>query len=189
MKQLWWLIVGVVGLVAVLVLLFVSRAQYNDLQADLDAAQAQNTSLSGQLQQAQSDMSSLQGDLNQLQGDLNQLQDDYDDVSQELSELKDAPPARYFSSVSELERWLLTNPISNEPWANNWPEMYDKALRLQQAAADDGYIISVQYHYCEEAGDLEYIACTAYINGFLWFWLPEDDVVYSDAIFGIYGIY
>ncbi|MEE8194667.1 MAG: hypothetical protein V3T73_04120 [Dehalococcoidales bacterium] len=182
MKQLWWLIVGVVGLVAVLVLLFVSRAQYNDLQADLDAAQAQNTSLSGQLQQAQSDMSSLQGDLNQLQ-------DDYDDVSQELSGLKDAPPARYFSSVSELERWLLTNPISNEPWANNWPEMYDKALRLQQAAADDGYIISVQYHYCEEAGDLEYIACTAYINGFLWIWLPEYYVVYSDAIFGIYGIY
>ena len=177
MKQLRWLIVGVVGLVVVLVLLFVSRAQYNDLQADLDAAQEQNSTLSGQLQQAQSSVSSLQGDLNQLQ-------DDYDDVSQELSELKDAPPARYFSSVSELERWLLTNPISNEPWATTYEGWYTKALRLQQDALADGYIISIQYHFCDERQVIEYIACIAIIDGYLWMWDPETDQVFPDYTFG-----
>ena len=183
MKRLgWWWIVGLLGLIVLLVLLFVSLGEYNDLETQLEAAESQSTSLSSQLAQAQSSLSGLQGDLSQLQ-------EDYDAVSQELEELRNRPTASNFASVDDLEAWLLANTISNEPWAPTWPEEYDKALRLQQAAADDGYIISVQYHYCDEAGALEYIACTAYIDGFLWIWLLDEDVAYPDPIFGIYGIY
>jgi cell division protein FtsB len=181
---LWW-IAGLLGLIVLLVILFVSLGEYNDLESqleasesELEASKSENTSLGSQLTQVQSSLSDLQTDLSQLQ-------EEYDAVNQELEELINRPTASNFDSVNDLEAWLLANTLSNEPWASTFDGWYDKALRLQQAAADDGYIISVQYHFCDEQQVLEYIACTAYISGFLWIWDPETDDVYPDPIWGV----
>ena len=177
MKRFTWLLIGLVILGVILVLLFVSRSDYDTLQADFEALELQSSSLSSQLQQAQSGLTGLQSDLSQLQAD-------YDDVNQELEDLKNAPPARYFSSVTELENWLLLNGVSEQPWTTTPEVLYAKGLQVQEDALKDGYIISVQYHFCDERQVIEYIACVAVIDGYLWFWNPETDDPHRHYILG-----
>ena len=175
----WWASMG--GLVVVLVLLFVSMGQYNSIKEDLE--QCENDSAS-QLAQSQSSLASLQSQYNAMEDDYQAMSDDYDAVSQELTDLKASSNLNDFASVEELEAWLQANSISNEPWAATYWGWYEKGLRLQQDAAADGYLISVQYHFCDERGILEYIACIAHIDGYLWIWDPELDEVYPDPMFG-----
>jgi hypothetical protein len=142
--------------------------QYNGIKEDLEQCENQSVSLSSQLSQAQSSRASLQNDYDVMSAD-------YDAISQELAALKDIPGPSYFSSGDDLQAWLDNNTISNEPWANTYWGWYAKGVRLQQAAAEDGYVISVQYHYCDDLGAMEYIICIAIIDGEIWAWDPETD--------------
>jgi len=169
MKGLAWWLLGLVVLVAVLVLLFVSKSDYDTLQADFEALELQNSGLSAQLQQVQSDLS--------------QLQSDYDDVSQELGDIQRVFPPRDFSSVTELENWLLTNDVSEMPFATSYEEWYTKALQIQEDALRDGYIVSVDYDYYHET-DTFGVWCVTIINGDIWYWDPEFDEVFPDSTFG-----
>jgi len=164
MKGLAWWLLGLVVLVVVLVLLFVSRSDYDTLQADFEALEQQNSGLSSQLQQVQSDLS--------------QLQSDYDDVSQELEDIQRVFPPRDFSSVTELENWLLTNDVSETPFATTYEEWYAKALQIQEDALKDGYIISVDFDYDIEQ-DAILVYCVTIVDGNIWYWDPETDEIFQ----------
>ena len=186
-----WLLTGwLVAMAVILVLLLVSRADFEALRTDYDASQEQNTSLSGQLQLVQSDLSQLQADYNtseqqsaNLSGQLQQLQSDYDALSSELAAVKSVYPPRNFSSVSELEGWLASNDVSQSEPAITYEDWYAKALEIQEDALRDGYIISVDYDYYPETDEIG-VWCVTVINGDIWYWDPEFDTVSQDTLLG-----
>ena len=102
MKRVIWLPLGLVVLIVVLVLLFVSRSQYGELEADYDA----------------------------LQADLVSVQVSYDSLEQELESIEKVYPPRDFSSEEELENWLLENDVSEQPSAETVEELYAKGLEV-----------------------------------------------------------
>ena len=84
-------------------------------------------------------------------------------------------PPRDFSSVEELENWLLENDVSEQPPPDIFDveQMYSRALQIQADALKDGYIVSVDIDVI--SFDLAYIACVAIIDGDFWWWYPETD--------------
>lgn len=147
MKRVIWLPLGLVLLIVVLVLLFVSRSQYGELEADYDA----------------------------LQTDLTSVQASYDSLKQELNNIKKVYPPRDFSSLAELQEWLLENDVSELPPVDIFEieQIYSRALQIQADALKDGYIISVDIDVLSY--DIAYIACVAIIDGDFWWWYPETD--------------
>jgi hypothetical protein len=132
----WFLLVA--GLAAVLVLLFVSRAEYNNLEADLAG-----------------------------------LQTAYDSTQAELADLKQLYPPRDFTSEQELREWLASNDVSEQPAATTVEEMYAKGLAVQEAAARDGYLISVDFEVPYEF--FYFVYCVTIIDGEIWLWEVETD--------------
>ena len=137
MKPYGWLLL-VAGLAAVLVLLFVSRAEYNNLEADLAG-----------------------------------LQTAYDSTQAELADLKQLYPPRDFTSEQELREWLASNDVSEQPAATTVEEMYAKGLAVQEAAARDGYLISVDFEVPYEF--FYFVYCVTIIDGEIWLWEVETD--------------
>jgi len=153
MKKLnWWWLSVTGGLVIVLVLLFISLGQYNDLKAELEAGEEQNQNLSGQLAQSQASLSSLQAE--------------YDAISEVF-------PPRDFASLAELLEWLNDNDVSAQPEATTVEELYHKGLLIQEAAARDGYLISVDFEVPYPF--FYFVYCVAVIDGEIWLWEVETD--------------
>jgi outer membrane murein-binding lipoprotein Lpp len=121
-----------------------------------------------------SEHEALQAEYATLQSDLTDLQADYEAASEELAEIKEVYPPRDFSSLSELQDWLLANDVSERPAATIAETLYSKALEIQEDALEDGYIVSAEVYY-DETTELFYIDCTTIINGDLWWWDPETD--------------
>jgi hypothetical protein len=120
MKPYGWLLL-VASLAAVLVLLFVSRAEYNDLESDIAG----------------------------LQDDLTSLQVEYNSALAELAGIKQFYPPRNFSSEEELLEWLAANDVSDMPIPSlaDVEARYALALKIQKDALADGYIISADFDY------------------------------------------
>ena len=118
MKPYGWLLL-IASLAVVLVLLFVSRAEYNDLETDLAS----------------------------LQDDLAGLQTLHDSTQAELADIKQLYPPRDFSSEQELREWLAANDVSDLPPLSmlDVELRYARALMIQEDALADGYIISVDF--------------------------------------------
>jgi outer membrane murein-binding lipoprotein Lpp len=165
MKRFNRLLIGSVVLCLAIVLL----AGCGVSKSDYDALQAENADLAAELAAAQSDLASLQAD--------------YNAVSNELAQIQAVCPPRDFSSISELEDWLRTNDVSEEPitaYAGAW---YRKALSIQEDALADGYIISADYDY-DAQSDTYLVYCVTIINGDIWYWDPETDEPYADYSLG-----
>ena len=110
-------------------------------------------------------------------------QSDYDAVKNELDAIKEVYPPGEFSSRIELEDWLSKNNISEKPDSTYVDGWFSKALEIQEDALLDGYIVSADYDYFED-DDLYTVFCTTIIEGYVWYWDPESDEVFSDAYLG-----
>jgi len=190
MKRFNWLLIGVIVLsLAVLPLAgCVSKAEYEALQVEQATLVDKNNSLKAELQKVQADLSSAKADLSSVQADLksaqadlanaqskyDKLNADYEATKKELAEIKELYPPRDFSSLKELQDWLVANDVSERPAATTAEGLYSKALEIQEDALRDGYIVSVDLDAGEEAG-VWYIACVTIINGDIWAWGPETD--------------
>jgi len=73
---------------------------------------------------------------------------------------------KYFSSLSELQDWLLDNDVSTKPFTTYAEDWYGRALEIQEDAYHDGYIISVDYDLTEDGYQ---VWCTAVINGRIFY--------------------
>ena len=110
-------------------------------------------------------------------------QAEYDELEAELNDLKEVCPPRDFSSIAELEDWLSDNDISEEPITQYADEWYRKALRIQEDALEDGYIVSADYDLLED-GESALVWCVAIVRGRVFFWDPETDEVIEEIFFG-----
>ena len=147
--------VGVVLLLASLLL-----AACGVPQADLDAAVTERDAAKAEVTSLQSQVSSLQSEYNQASSDLAAIQEVY--------------PPRHFTSATELRQWLAANAISEMPATEMAETLVDRTLQLQEAALEDGYIISMNL---QEDFDFFYITATALIGGLIWIVDVETDEV------------
>ncbi len=172
MKRLNWGVIGAVILCLAIVLLAgcgVPQSEYEALQADYQALQAE-------LQTAQSDLASLQADYDALNVD-------YQTASEELAQIQEVYPPRDFSSITELDEWLLANDVSERPVTQYADAWYRKALEIQEDALKNGYIVSADYDY--NATTKKYMVyCVTIINGRVFYWDPETDEVLEDSAIG-----
>lgn len=175
MKNFPWLLTGLVVLGVVLVLLFVSRSEYNALQADLEALQQKHESLNANYTESNTNYAQLSANYTRLNTNYAKLNTDYTAVNNELAKIKRLYPPRDFSSVQELKNWLVSNKVSELPPVDfSDAELnYSRALKLQADALKDGYIISVDIDVAPYG--LAYIACVAIIDGDFWWWYPDTD--------------
>ena len=108
---------------------------------------------------------------------------EYEALEAELNEIKEVYPPGDFSSIAELEDWLSTNDVSEEPITEFADEWYRKALEIQEDALADGYIISADYDLSED-GESAGVWCVAIVRGRVFFWDPETDDVTEEIFFG-----
>lgn len=137
-----------------------------------------------QLQQTQAELNIACADLSAVENELAALKASFEAAQKTITELQAKSSPRYFSSPIELANWLAKDPVSEEPDAVTYGAWYAKALRVQQNAAADGFLVSVQYHYCDERHIIEYIACLTVVNGYMFMWNPETDDVELDPLWG-----
>lgn len=177
MKRFKWFLIGLVVFCLAIIPLAgcgVPQSEYEALQAEHAALVEENGSLKAELAGVQSDLTSLQTDYDTLKGDHDKLNADYEAANAELAGIKEVYPPRDFSSLSELQDWLLANDVSERPVATTAENKYSKALEIQEDALKDGYIVSVDLDY-EPQTELYYIACATIIDGDIWAWNPETD--------------
>ncbi len=108
---------------------------------------------------------------------------DFEAVENELAEIKEVYPPDDFSSLSELNDWLLENDVSEKPYTTYADDWYGRALEVQEDALKDGYIVSADYDYNAE-DDSYFVWCTTIINGRIFYWDPETDEVFEEYEFG-----
>ncbi len=124
-----------------------------------------------------------QSDYEGLQADYDELNTEHEAVEEELAEIKEVYPPEDFSSLSELNDWLLENDVSRKPDTTYAEDWYGRALEVQEDALKDGYIVSVDYDY--DAEDDSYLVwCTTIINGRIFYWDPETDEVFEENDLG-----
>ena len=124
-----------------------------------------------------------QADYDKLDVEHTTLQADYEAVQSELAEIKEVYPPEDFSSLSELNDWLLENDVSGKPITAYGEDWYGRALEVQEDALMDGYIVSADYDY--DAEDDSYLVwCTTIINGRVFYWDPETNDVSEDTVIG-----
>ena len=108
----------------------------------------------------------LQAERDTVLSQLATLQAEYDVL------LEVYPPSD-FSSLAELQQWLLQNDVSEQPASASVEEMYTKGLALQQDAIEDGYLISVDFEIPYPF--FYFIYGVAIIDGEIWLWEVETD--------------
>jgi hypothetical protein len=88
-----------------------------------------------------------------------------------------------FSSLDELEEWLVENDVSEKPVTEYAEDWYRRALEVQSDALADGYVVSVDYDVMED-GESMTVWCTAVVGGRVFYWDPETDEVYEEYSLG-----
>ena len=107
------------------------------------------------------------------------MENSYASLQQELSLAQEYYPPRYFSAWDELKSWIRTNAISTSPIENyllTSSQAYERALKIQEIALKDGYIISVaKGTHPEIEGQSKLVYLLANIdNNSIW-WFPDRD--------------
>ncbi len=133
---------------------------------------------------AKSEYEALQAELDGLQSDLTDLQADYGAASEELAEIKEVYPPRDFSSYSELSEWV-SNHVKPE-WTTADKD-YGEALKIQEEAVRDGYIVSAvaadRTDYSTEWTVRVYtVYNTAIVDGTLYWWFPYESELWQHPI-------
>ena len=108
-------------------------------------------------------------------------QAEYEAVKDELAQIKEVYPPHDFSSLSELNEWLLENDVSEKPATEYAEDWYGRALEVQEDALKDGYVVSADYDATEEGAA---VWCATIINGRIFYWDPETDEVFEEYAFG-----
>ncbi len=156
------------------------QSQYDSLQAEKDTLAAEKDDLEADYGQLSADYSTLQADFQALAGEKDAVQAQYAAVNDELAAIREVYPPRDFSSLLELEDWLLANDVSDKPVTSTAEAWIGRALEVQEDALADGYVVSVDYDGPDAQGFYS-VFCTTIINGNIYYWDPETDDVSKDT--------
>jgi len=152
------------------------ESEANSLKQQVGSLEQQREELEKQASDLIAQLEDTQAKLNTCSADLEQATAELEQVRGELQELQAKYPPRRFSSAEELETWLNKQPSS--PKGSDAILWFKHALRLQEAAARDGYIISAYLVPAEQDG-YWIVYCEAILeNGDTWIWDPDTRELY-----------
>ncbi|MBI2856252.1 MAG: hypothetical protein HYX93_05330 [Chloroflexi bacterium] len=155
-------------------------ASAGTLETQLQAGTAERDSLTSQLradlQQAQSSVNLLEANVATLELSKASLQGQLAAVQGDLQELQSKFPLRPFSNRNELEVWLASDTVSEQPDTQFAADWYANALEIQKRAADDGFIVSAEFL---ANGDVTWTVWNSTVieNGNYYWWNPEEDLL------------
>lgn len=166
-----------------------AKSKVQSVQSELDTSKLELESVSGELDSTKSELESVQSELDSVQNkftatesELQSVQSELGELGDELAEIKKVYPPRDFSSTNELREWLISNTVSEMTPSKTIQDWFAKALKIQEDALKDGYIISAEIDYNEQTGKVNVI-CAAIIDGEYWGWDPEiDEPVYYPGL-------
>lgn len=158
-----------------------AKSELKSIQSELESIQSEFQSAKDELDTKISELQSIKDELDTKTSELNSAKSQLDSseaelnkVKDELSEIKEVYPARHFNSYSELRDWLRSNDVSERSPMTDAETWFEKALDIQEAALEDGYIVSACIDWDPEQ-DLFYVWSIAIVDGDIWIWDPEDD--------------
>jgi len=150
-------------------------------KTELEATEEELAAKKTELESSQSELTSLLAEKDILITEKAALQTDYDDlndehnaVKQEMADIKEVYPPRHFSSKKELQDWLNENDVSEREDSSAAEFLYEKALEIQAAALEDGYIVSVYIDYFPDL-KIFTVVLEAVAGGDVFAWDPETD--------------
>lgn len=112
----------------------------------------------------------------QVKTDLAQVRQQLATAQSELSEVESTCPPGRFATLDELKKWARANVQSGPvQFADEW---YLKAVKVQRAGLDEGYLISINIEYIPEA-DSYTVSCNAMAGDQLFWWDPENGEVFD----------
>ena len=127
--------------------------------------------------------SAASSDLDEANAANTLLEQENNTLQGNIDELNEVFPPRDFSSYTELVSWLQTDDVSEGPAPTNLEEWYSNALKVQEHAFNDGFIVSVDYDYYADYDEIR-VWCVTVINSYLFYWDPETDDVQEDFSLG-----
>jgi chromosome segregation ATPase len=150
------------------------RNELGSTESELESVRNELGSTESELESVKDDLTASQSEVSELTSSLGKSKTELDGVRDELNEIKEVYPARHFSSMKELEDWLLANDVSDRPASTAAENSYGKALDIQEAALKDGYIISAYIDYFTEE-EIFLVLLEAVADGNVFAWNPETD--------------
>jgi outer membrane murein-binding lipoprotein Lpp len=159
MKPFSWVVV------LVLILAILSGCTSN---SKYQAAINDNATLSSQV-------ADLNGQVSNLNAQVTDLQGKYDKIAKVY-------PPRDFATLQELKDWLTKDPTNALSPAATIEIQYSRGLAQQFAALKDGFIISIDQEFVNDA--FFFIFGTTIINGEMWVWDIKTDEPYQPIGFG-----
>ncbi len=117
----------------------------------------------------------LNGNYAELQSEAT---DDQEALQDALAECQNQPapaPAqlqpRLFANIAELDTWIDAQPVPSRE-SSDAVQWFDRALRLQRQALEDGYLINVELD--SEDDEVYSVYCTATLaDGSYYWWEPD----------------
>jgi len=113
-----------------------------------------------------------------LQAENAALVEENTSLKAELAEIKEKGvySLGQFPSIAELTVWAQLHmiPCPSESAA----ERYRAALKVQERAVQDGYMVSAVITPSPEDPELYIVWCTAFADGNLYWWNPADGIVH-----------
>lgn len=151
----------------------VSKDKFDQVSSDLSQAQTDLENSQKTVASLEAQVSSLKADLDKLEAELNTTKDALASTQSQMASLEAVCPPGDFATVTELEAWVRANIQPETQYAD---EAFRAAVKAQQAALRDGYVVSIDIDGPDE-NDQYMVWCTAFVANTLYFWSPETTTV------------
>lgn len=189
---------GMSSIVALVVVLLIGALAWGALtQIKLSNSESNLSTTEADLAKTHADLVSTQANLTSTQTDLTNetsalviTTNALSDIQAKLTEMQSKFPPREFANITELENWVYAHVQPSLPSSLN--QSYRDALKNQNEAAQDGYILGIDAgcYSCGGApgyaGIIGWVVNSATVNGTLYFFGPESPEVFSaDVQYGV----
>ena len=147
----------------------VSQDKFDKVSSDLVQAQTEIENSQNNVVLLEEQLASANADLEKAQTELKASNITMAGVQSELDIMKATYPPGDFATLTELEDWVRSNTQQETQYVE---EAFGAAVMTQQAALNDGYLISIDIDGPDEY-DSYFVWCTAFVGNTLHYWSPE----------------
>ncbi|WP_332445518.1 hypothetical protein [Dehalococcoides mccartyi] len=94
-------------------------------------------------------------------------------TEEDLAAIQAKYPMRNFESLNKLQLWASSH---KQTYYNYADDQYATALAIQQAAMEDGYLVSACISWGHATG-YSHVICEAMVGTTVYYWFPQDGIV------------
>ncbi|AHB13617.1 zinc ribbon domain-containing protein [Dehalococcoides mccartyi] len=147
--------------------------KYIDDSNTINTQQETISGLNADKSSLQSDLSAAQSTIQDVNGQLSSTQSQLATAEEDLAAIQAKYPLRNFESLNKLQLWASSHKQTDYNYAD---DQYATALAIQQAAMEDGYLVSACISWGHATG-YSYVICEAMVGTTVYYWFPQDGIV------------